>query len=63
MSRKLYCVEVCQELITPILVSATSKHEAKELVMDEQGEVGDYYFGGHKIISVRVQNNVDEQSD
>ena len=61
MRHKLYCVEIAQELITPYLVSAASKQEAKELVFSEHGEPGDYYFGSYRVVSVRVKRENEEQ--
>lgn len=55
MTKKRYLVEVAQELITPVVVEAISKQEARELVMSEQGEPGDCYFSGHRIVSVSQQ--------
>jgi hypothetical protein len=52
MSLKRYCVEISQELITPIMVTASTKAEAKALVIEQQGEPGNYYFGKHRILSI-----------
>jgi hypothetical protein len=50
---KKYLVEVCQELVTPVTVIASSKSEARDTVIRSQGEAGDTYPGDVKILRVR----------
>jgi len=63
MRKKRYIVEIAQELVTPITVYANSENEAGTLVIDEQGEPGDSYFLGHKIISVTLKSNDDPEAN
>lgn len=50
---KKYLVEVCQELVTPVTVIATSKAAARDAVKSSQGEAGDTYPGDVKILKIR----------
>lgn len=60
---KEYLVEVCQELITPVTVTASSKAEAKDAVIRSQGEAGDSYPGDVRILKIKELGRENGQAE
>ena len=54
MADSLYRIEVSQEFITPVTVTASSEREAQEKVMQGQGEAGDPYPGEVSITKITL---------
>jgi hypothetical protein len=54
MTDSLYRIEVTHELITPVSIRASSEKDAKEKVLQGEGEAGDTFPGETFVARIRL---------